>query len=169
MSAIAFRRILAADLPLLRAWMARPHVSAWWGDPDDEIAGMRAMIEGRDGTEPYLLIIDGREAGYIEAWFIADQRTPEVLAEAPWVALLPDEAVGVDLFIGEEDLAGRGNGAAALRAFVAMLRARGMTTIVIDPDPDNIRALRCYKRAGFRTMPELLGKTGDSLLMRHHP
>ncbi|MGZ8299120.1 MAG: GNAT family N-acetyltransferase, partial [Rhodoplanes sp.] len=29
----SFRRMSTADLPLIRRWLAEPHVSAWWGDP----------------------------------------------------------------------------------------------------------------------------------------
>src|SRR3979490_1842268 len=29
------RPMSAADLPLVRDWLARPHVAAWWHDADD--------------------------------------------------------------------------------------------------------------------------------------
>ena len=28
----------AADLPLVRRWLALPHVREWWGDPDEQYA-----------------------------------------------------------------------------------------------------------------------------------
>ncbi len=31
----------------------------------------------------------------------------------------------------------------------------------------NTRAVRAYTKAGFRPVPELLNRTGDSLIMRH--
>jgi len=164
--AIEFRPVTAADLPMLAEWIARPHWQEWWEDPSKEIACVRDMVEGRDTTRPFIFGEDGADLGYIQAWHIADQRFEPWLTLAPWLTALPDDAVGVDLSIAEAGHLGRGLGSRALIAFVAMLRAEGHETIVIDPDPANARAVRAYEKAGFRAIPALLGKTGDSLLMQ---
>jgi RimJ/RimL family protein N-acetyltransferase len=50
-----------------------------------------------------------------------------------------------------------------------MLRELGHQTIVIDPDPANVRAVRAYEKAGFAPIAELEGRTGDDvLIMQHH-
>ncbi|MFN4172763.1 MAG: GNAT family N-acetyltransferase [Pseudorhodobacter sp.] len=165
----AFRPVTSADLPLLADWLARPHWRDWWGDPETELGYIRDMIEGRDTTEPFLFEIDGTPRGYIQIWHIADNRFEPWLTDAPWLMDLPDGAVGVDLSLADPSNLSRGIGSAVLRAFVAMLRARGHDYIIIDPDPANLRAVRAYTKAGFRPIPELEGRTGDSLLMRHHP
>ena len=152
---------------MLAEWLRAPHWREWWGDPETELGFIRDMIEGRDSTRPMIIEVDGAPAGYIQQWFISDARVEPWLTEAPWLALLPDEAVGVDLSIADPARLGRGLGSAALAAFVAGLRAEGRDVIVIDPAPANRRAVRAYEKAGFRVMPELLGRTGDSLLMRH--
>ena len=163
---IEFRPVTAADLPMLAEWIARPHWQEWWGDPAEEVAHIRDMVAGRDTTRPFIFCEDGAELGYIQAWHIADQRVEPWLTVAPWLTALPDDAVGVDLSIAEAGRLGRGLGSRALVAFVAMLRAEGHETIVIDPDPANARAVRAYEKAGFRPIPALLGRTGDSLLMQ---
>ena len=165
--AIEFRPLGAADLPLLGVWMAQPHWRDWWGDPAEELAMVRDMVEGRDTTRPFVFHEDGLDLGYIQVWYVADQRVEPWLTQAPWLTELPDDAVGVDLSIADPARLGRGLGTRALVAFVAMLRDAGHQTIVIDPDPANLRAVRAYERAGFRPIPDLLGRTGDSLLMRH--
>jgi RimJ/RimL family protein N-acetyltransferase len=38
---------------------------------------------------------------------------------------------------------------------------------VIDPDPENRRAVRAYEKAGFRAIPRLVGRTGDTLIMQY--
>ena len=48
-----------------------------------------------------------------------------------------------------------GIGSAVLRAFAERLVAQGHRTIIIDPDPDNSRAVRAYEKAGFRAIPQL--------------
>ena len=32
----AFRPMTAGDLPLVRRWLAEPHVVQWWGDPPEQ-------------------------------------------------------------------------------------------------------------------------------------
>lgn len=164
---VSFRPVTAADLPMLADWIARPHWQAWWDDPKEEIAHIRDMVDGRDTTRPFIFGENGEDLGYIQVWVIADQRVDPWLTVAPWLNDLPDDAVGVDLSIADDARLGQGLGTRALRAFVAMLRAEGRRCIVIDPDPSNLRAVRAYEKAGFRPIPGLLGRTGDSLLMRH--
>ena len=165
---ITFTPVGTDDLPLLAQWLALPHWRDWWdGDSEAELDHIRDMIRGRDSTRPFLFRLDGRPVGYIQAWRIADARVEPWLSLAPWVMDLPDDAVGVDLSIGPAALLSQGLGSRALAAFVALLRAEGRRTIVIDPDPSNRRAIRAYEKAGFRPIPELVGRTGDCLLMRH--
>ena len=165
--AISFRPLTRPDLPWLRLWMERPHWQEWWGDPDEELGHVRAMIDGDDSTQPFFICLDGTPVGYIQVWVIADNRIEPWLTEAPWLMDLPDTAVGVDLSLADPGLLSRGIGSAALAAFVARLRAMGHRDIYIDPDPANLRAVRAYEKAGFRVVEALRGQTGDSLILRH--
>lgn len=165
---ITFTPVTVADLPLLAEWLALPHWRDWWdSDAETELGHIRDMTQGRDSTRPFLFHLDGKPVGYIQVWRIADARVEPWRSLAPWVMDLPDDAVGVDLSIGPAELLSQGIGSRALSAFVALLRAEGHRTIVIDPDPANTRAVRAYEKAGFRPIPDLLGRTGDCLLMRH--
>jgi RimJ/RimL family protein N-acetyltransferase len=164
-----FRPMSAEDLPLMRSWLTRPHVAQWWGDPDTELGYIRDMIEGRDTTRPFIFSVDGEPMGYIQYWFIGDHQNATWIADHPWLAELPSDAVGVDLSIGEPGSLSQGIGSAVLRAFTERLLAQGYRTVVIDPDPQNGRAVRAYERAGYRAIPRLLGRTGDTLIMQYQP
>jgi len=167
---IEFVPLAHRDLALMTSWLHAPHWREWWGEPDAELEHIVDMIEGRDSTRPYLFHIDGVPLGYIQLWFIAEQRGhDEVLAEHPWLSLLADDTVGVDLSIGNSCRLSQGIGSRTLRQFAEQLVAEGCTTIIIDPDPDNRRAVRAYEKAGFRTVSRLLGRTGDSLIMQYEP
>jgi len=166
---IGFRPVTAADYPLLRRWLEAPHMREWWGDPEEELGFIRDMVEGRDTTRPFLIVADGAPVGYIQYWFIGHHQNAQWLPDYPWLAELPPDAVGVDLSIGDPSLLSQGIGSAALAAFVRMLRADGHRTIIIDPDPGNARAVRAYAKAGFRPVSHLEGRTGDTLIMQHHP
>jgi aminoglycoside 6'-N-acetyltransferase len=162
-----FHPMSAADLPLMRRWLERPHVREWWGDPETELGYIRDMIEGRDTTRPFIFSVDGEPAGYIQYWFIGHHQNATWIASHPWLAELPSDAIGVDLSIGDPDMLSLGVGSGVLRAFAEHLVRLGHRTIVIDPDPANGRAVRAYEKAGFRDIPRLRGRTGDTLLMQY--
>jgi RimJ/RimL family protein N-acetyltransferase len=163
--AIAFRPVETADLDLLGRWMESPHWREWWGEPETELGYIRDMIEGRDTTRPFLFLVDGKPAGYIQYWFIGHHQNETWVKDNPWLLELPADAIGVDLSIGDVQNLSRGLGTAALKAFVAKLRAEGFRTIVIDPDPANARAVRAYEKAGFRPIPELERHAKDGVLL----
>jgi len=72
---------------------------------------------------------------------------------------------GIDQFIGEGDMVGRGHGSAFIRAFTDTLLAAGTPRVITDPDPANARAIRAYEKAGFRKQHEVDTPDGRSLLM----
>lgn len=168
-SSLDFRAMTAEDLPLVRRWLDMPHMLEWWGEPESELSHIKDMIEGRDTTRPFIFSLGGEPIGYIQYWFIGHHQNDTWLADNPWLAELPPETIGVDLSIGEPENVSRGFGSQVLRAFVESLVREGHRTIIIDPDPANARAVRAYEKAGFRVIPELLGRSGDSLLMKFHP
>ena len=162
---IGFSPVGEEHYPLLRAWLNMPHVREWWGDPEEELGFIRDMVEGRDTTRPYLIELDGEPVGYIQYWFLGHHQNEAWTKDNPWLLELPQEAVGVDLSIGQAHRLSAGIGSAALSAFVARLRGLGHETIIIDPDPTNARAVRAYEKAGFRPVEKLLGRTGDDVLI----
>jgi len=164
---IGFRPVGAADLPMLDRWMRQPHWREWWGVSEEEIRFVRDMIEGRDTTRPFIFSVDGEDVGFIQYWFVRDHQNDSWLADNPWLGVLPPQTIGIDLSIGPADRLSQGIGTSVLRAFVALLRKTGFSEIIIDPDPANLRAVRAYEKAGFRAISELLGRSGDSLIMRH--
>lgn len=166
--AIGFRPVTQGDFSTLLAWLSAPHMREWWGDPEEELGFIRDMVEGRDSTRPFLITLADEPIGYIQYWFIGDHQNETWTRDHPWLSELPSDAIGVDLSIGRADLLSQGLGSSALKAFVARLRDEGYETIIIDPDPGNRRAVRAYVKAGFRPVPHLEGRTGDTLIMQFH-
>lgn len=152
---IAFRECEATDLRLMHQWLQREHVRRWW----DEYAGYEDVvehylpsIEGRRPVDLYLILLDDRPVGFIQAYLLADH--PEFAARVG----LGAGVAGVDLFIGEEDLTGKGLGSEMLRVFVRdVVFAEPATTVCIaDPDVRNAASLRAFEKAGFRRVGEFL-------------
>ncbi|TYC51869.1 acetyltransferase [Rhodobacterales bacterium] len=164
---ISFRPVVPADLSVLGKWMERPHWREWWGEPETELGYVRDMIEGRDTTRPFIFIVDGEDAGYIQVWFVRHQLGTRWVEENPWLEWLPTDAVGVDLSIADSERLSRGTGTRVLQEFVRKLRQEGHRRIIIDPDPANLRAVRAYRKAGFQEIEKLPGEPEDCLLMEH--
>jgi aminoglycoside 6'-N-acetyltransferase len=57
---------------------------------------------------------------------------------------------GIDQFIGEPQLVGRGHGTAFIRLFVEILFGAGTPRVITDLNPRNSRAIRAYAKAGFK-------------------
>lgn len=167
---IGFRPVEQADYPMLAAWLARPHWRQWWGEPQTELGYIRDMVEGRDTScAPFIFELEGVPAGYIQVWRVAPHQTPEWTRQSPWLMQLPADAVGVDLSLADGGQLGRGIGSAVLRRFCEQLAARGHATIVIDPDPADLRAVAAYRKAGFRPMPAVTAGADSALIMQFQP
>jgi len=164
---IGFLPVEPQHYPLLEQWLNAPHMREWWGEPEAELGYIRDMVEGRDTTRPFLILLAGEPVGYIQYWFIGHHQNEEWVGEHPWLKELPMDTIGVDLSIGVPEKLSQGIGSAALRAFVNKLIDEGRQTIIIDPDPANMRAVRAYRKAGFRPIPHLEGRTGDVLIMQY--
>ena len=120
--------------------------------PDDTISEYRTALRGEDPTDLYVINLDGRPIGVVQSYRIDDH--PEYAAQLA----LARPAVGIDLFIAEPDLTGRGHGPALIRAFlrdVAFPRY-AVDLCVIGPTASNAAAIRAYEKAGFRFLKTYL-------------
>ena len=154
----------------MRRWLLEPHVKRWWDDgvrspyPDAQIEEYREAIQGKDPTYHFLAQIDGRSVGMFQHYRISD--SPEYAA----ALALDEDAVGVDMFIGEADLIGLGHGPAMLRQFLrdVALPFHRMDVCVIGPSVNNRAAIRAYEKAGFRALrvAHVAGEPDPEFLMR---
>ncbi len=78
---------------------------------------------------------------------------------------LPEGTRGIDQFIGEPEMIGRGHGSAFIRAFVDDLLRAGTPRVLTDPNPSNTRAVKAYEKAGFHPDRHVSTPDGSALLM----
>ena len=71
----------------------------------------------------------------------------------------------MDISIGPPELVGKGHGSAIVRQFTDMLFEEGCPRVVIDPHPDNLRAVRAYEKAGFCAFDTRTSIYGPALMM----
>ncbi len=164
---VRFDPLQGDDLPLLHAWLHREHVAAWWRERPtyaEVVAEYTPCIAGETPTRCYLVIYEDAPIGYIQRYRLADE--PDY-ARAVTVA---EDAVGVDLFIGEARYLHRGLGSAALRRFVCeiVFAAEDVVSCIIGPEPANRAAIRAYEKVGFRYLKTIRvpGEETPEYLMR---
>jgi aminoglycoside 6'-N-acetyltransferase len=151
-----FAPMTSADLPLIRRWLETPHVSQWWHDPAEQLELVSGDLDHPDMAQ-YIVASDRRPFAYLQCYNLSDWNTG--------FGAQPDGTRGLDQFIGEADMLGRGHGSAFIRAFTEQLLANGTPRVVIDPDPANARAIRAYARAGFSKDRIVDTPDGPALLM----
>ncbi|MFZ0847647.1 MAG: GNAT family N-acetyltransferase, partial [Hyphomicrobiaceae bacterium] len=77
----------------------------------------------------------------------------------------PRGSRGIDQFIGEPHMIGRGHGSACIAAVVDRLLAAGCPRVLTDPHPANRRAIHAYQKAGFARQRAVDTADGRALLM----
>src|SRR5690606_15207618 len=108
--------------------------------------------------EPLIVELDGRPIAYLQSY------DPHLEDGHPYQDQ-PFGTLGIDISIGPPEHVGKGHGSAIVRQFTDMLFEEGCPRVVIDPHPDNRRAIRAYEKAGFRAFGTRTTIYGRALMM----
>jgi aminoglycoside 6'-N-acetyltransferase len=156
MTAYAFRAMSRDDLPMIERWLVAPEVMRWWGEPDEQYELVCGDLDHPD-MDQFIVELDGRPFAYIQCYRLSTWN--------PGFGEQPRDACGIDQFIGEPEMIGRGHGSKFIRQFVDDLLQKGMPRVLTDPAPANERAIRAYEKAGFTKVGVVETPDGPSLLM----
>jgi aminoglycoside 6'-N-acetyltransferase len=151
-----FRPMTADDLPLVKRWLAAPHVTEWWGEPDEQFELVHSDLT-HPAMDQFIIAAEERPFAYLQCY--------DLTAWNVGLGPQPQGTRGIDQFIGEPDMIGCGHGSAFIRTFADGLLAAGTPRIVTDPDPANARAIHAYEKAGFRRDRMVDTPDGMALLM----
>lgn len=127
---VTLRPLEAGDADTLLAIHRTDEVSRWWGQPDEGFP----LTDEPEATR-FTILIDGRVAGMVQY-----NEEPE-----------PDYRYAeIDIFLDPADH-GRGAGTDTLRVIVRhLVEDLGHHRVTIGTAVENVVALRCYEKAGFR-------------------
>jgi aminoglycoside 6'-N-acetyltransferase len=131
---VSLRPATTGDIPALAAIRATPEVHRWWRGEGDMAAEVASDL-GDPDAHTFVVEHDGRLAGAIQ-WSAETE--------------LDYRHASIDIYL-DPALHGRGLGADAVRTLAQHLIAdQGFHRLVIDPAADNVAAIRCYGKVGFR-------------------
>jgi aminoglycoside 6'-N-acetyltransferase len=162
------------DYDRIVAWRNSPHVREWW-DPDDlPLTQAAAAAElgpgnGDDSTMSCIIELAGQPVGFVQFYPWDVEQT---YLEGRGLSL-PEGSWGLDIFIGERELVGKGVGSRTVRLLCDHLFAeRGAPAVALITETGNARAQAAYARAGmrvsgapFRDTDTRGGQLVDSILM----
>ena len=136
---------------MLYEWLNRSHIVEWWG-------GEEARPTLADVQEQYLpeKRFSGKSPSPIHcnAEWRADWVCPVVRCswkrDGWWEEETDPEYAGIDQLLANASQLGKGFGNQAGSSLVELLfNDPEVTKIQTDPSPSNLRAIRCYEKAGF--------------------
>lgn len=146
---ITIRPVLASDREDLHRWLNNPEVLRYYEgrDKPQSYADIDARyLSVKDGSMARcVILVDHQPAGYLQAYQHPLRAPPGMgLSQGPRV-------YGVDLFIGEPDLWNQGVGTQAIKLVTqTLVRVYGADAVIVDPRVNNPRAVRAYKKCGYR-------------------
>jgi aminoglycoside 6'-N-acetyltransferase len=152
---VDLRALTRADEDRLDALLTEPEVAEWFDADGGELV---ALIEDPSVT-PYLIRRDGAPVGYAQVY--------HANADPFWRGLgMPRETMGIDLSLGGAQNRGAGIGPRVIDALIGrMFGMDRVVQIIIDPHPDNARAVRAYGKCGFTFGQPQPGYYGEPMLL----
>ncbi|KAB2939210.1 MAG: acetyltransferase [Hyphomicrobium sp.] len=140
---VRLRPARRADWDLIRSWLARADIEAWWGPRAATEAEVNIALNSGHAL-CRIIEAGGVPVGYahaVDATMWGDE-LPQDLAPGTW---------DLDLFIASEEHRGQGVGQAALAQLKDEVFGTTLATAVcVFPSIRNERAVRAYEKAGFR-------------------
>jgi len=160
-----FKPLMREDLSMLHEWLHRPHVRQWWREPSTitELERDYFQPSADPPTRAYIAMRDDIPVGFIQSYIVSGS------GGGWWTNETDPGARGIDQFLANAAELGQGMGRAMIGAFIDRLFEDPLVTSVqSDPAPDNERAIRSYRGAGFTTIGDVDTPDGRATLMRTH-
>lgn len=167
-SPVTLRLMAERDLPMLHAWLNRPHIVEWWGG-DEARPSLAEVTEhylprvlAKQNVTPYIAMLGDRPIGYAQSYVALGS------GDGWWEDETDPGVRGIDQSLASPELLGKGLGTKLVVALVQRLFTDpAVTKIQTDPSPQNLRAIRCYEKAGFRQVKRIVTPDGPAIYMLH--
>jgi aminoglycoside 6'-N-acetyltransferase len=156
MCSILIRKMAEADFPLMAKWLSNPLVLQFYGDINSPFSLEMVVnkygprVEGIVPIRPLIVELNEIPIGYMQKYRITEEDRLQY-GYPPHLMIY-----GIDQFIGETELLGKGFGTSMVKMLVGMIKKEERADVVVlDPEMSNLRAIRCYEKAGFKVVKPL--------------
>ena len=170
---IRIRPLREKDFPLMLKWLTDNRVLEFYGGRDKKytLESIKEHYTKKLKDEIIRVIIEYNDIpiGYGQIFKIYD----ELYDEYDYTKT-KDIVYGMDQFIGEPEYWNKGIGTEYLKMIFEFLKKeKNADAVILDPHKNNLRAIRCYEKAGFKIIKELPkhemheGRKEDCYLMEY--
>ena len=163
---VTLRLMTEHDLPMLHDWLNRPHVVEWWGGDEarPSLAEVREhylpRVLAEEHVTPYIAMLGAEPIGYAQSYVALGS------GDGWWEDETDPGVRGIDQSLANPAQLGKGLGTKLVRALVELLFSNpDVTKVQTDPAPNNLRAIRCYEKAGFVQSRAITTPDGPAVYM----
>ncbi len=171
MTKISFTPLHHKHFPLLHQWMNTPHVIKWWGENrswsleditkkyETYVLGYKIIDQLKAPIFGFIIRINNAPVGYIQYYNAYDFPREQGYK----LKNLPKSMTAIDLYIGDVNFIGKGYGEKIINHFLTEYVWRSFDSCMVDPDLDNLDAVRTYEKCSFKAIDKIT--EANSLLM----
>ena len=154
---ISFHSLKEDNLSLLHRWFQEPTIKNWYAfgkcfSLDDIKKKYLPRIQGKDNTPSYIANLNKKPVGFIQYYALSDHLPSGITAlnNKLFEIGAPDKICGIDIFIADSQFRGVGHGKRIINQFIDDFLSSNFNWAVVDPAKNNLNAIRCYEKSGFR-------------------
>ncbi|MDP3269627.1 MAG: GNAT family N-acetyltransferase [Legionella sp.] len=157
MNSLQFKNLCENDLVLLYTWFKEPTINQLyarnqaWSLKDIQKKYLPRIL-GQENVPSFIIIKNDKAIGFIQYYCLTGS-LPEGIegyTNPLFKAYTPNQLAGVDLFIAHAKDRGKGIGESIINSFISEYLTQ-FRAVLVDPNSNNIHAIRCYEKAGFVT------------------
>ncbi|HHK7940953.1 TPA: AacA4 family aminoglycoside N(6')-acetyltransferase [Serratia marcescens] len=163
---VTLRLMCEQDLPMLHDWLNRPHIVEWWGGEEerptlsDVLEHYLPRVLAQESVIPYIAMLGEEPIGYAQSYVALGS------GDGWWEDETDPGVRGIDQSLANPAQLNKGLGTKLVRALVDRLFSDpSVTKIQTDPAPGNLRAIRCYEKAGFAQERAITTPDGPAVYM----
>jgi RimJ/RimL family protein N-acetyltransferase len=157
--AVTFKPLNESHFPLLLKWLEKPHVKKWWDQDvtytmdlvrekyNSYVKGYKFVDGIQKAIQAFIIYRNQNPVGYIQIYNAYDFPRSKPFSG------LPVNLGAFDIFIGEQEILLQGVGSQAIAECLS-LHGNRYSHIFADPDKNNVAAIKCYEKAGFKKVSE---------------
>ena len=157
---LSFKKLKEQDLDLIYKWFKEPLINKYyarsksWSKAEIKDKYLPRIL-GEENT-PSFIISSSKESelkpiGYIQ-YYVCNNGFPEGITSYNnplFKKAEADKIAGIDLFIADSEHRSKGLGQQVILDFINKFLVNKFEYILVDPEINNTRAIKCYKKCGF--------------------
>lgn len=172
MTSIHFKPLTENDLPLLHAWLQKPHVKLLYARGKNYTLDMirekyLPRILNSESIPNFIVYANNIPIGYIQLYCLTYSLPDGVqdYTHSLFENRNPRDMAGIDLFIADEAYLHKGFGAIILKDFIQQYVKGNFSLLIVDPLKSNKQAIQFFETFGFKKLISNIHSPNEILVL----